>query len=423
MKTRLVLLLGLLALALAACGGGGDERRAASIPDTPVGTQLAWLLDQLNGDAATLDATGVRAHFTPQFLATMPAAELVATLRRDAAQRSPVAFTRFVGRRTSTAAIALVTARGGERAAAYVDVEASPPHRITSLQIDEPPAPSARGLATPGAHTGSFDVGGRRLFLTCAGTGEPTVVLEAGLGGGAAAWTKVQGRLARLTRVCSYDRANVPGGAGDPAPKPRTAQDVVDDLEELLRAAGVPGPYVLAGHSFGGLTARLYASEHPEQVAGLVLVDSMHEDQLRRSTELALSFVPAAQRRAARQAAARPEPPFVATIGDEGIDERASLAQMRAARSATALRPLPLVVLAHGKAEPTEGMPPRYAAASERMWRELQAELARLVPQGRLVVATRSGHQINQDQPGLVVDAVRDVVIAARNQRGETNDS
>jgi len=420
MKTRIALLLGVLAVGLTACGGGdGDERTAATIPDTPVGTQLRWVVDQLNGRAAGLDATHVRAHFAPRFLATMPAAELVAILKRDAAQRSPVVFTRFAGRRTPTGAIALVTARGGERGAVYVDVEAAAPHRITSLHISEPPSPSAQALATPGPHTGAFDVGGRRLFLTCAGTGEPTVVLEAGLGGGTAAWTKVQGRLARFTRVCSYDRANVPGGAGDPAPKPRTAQDVVDDLETLLRVAGVPGPYVLAGHSFGGLSARLYASQHPEQVAGLILVDAMHEDQLRRTLELSLSFLPPAQRRAARAAAEQPERRFVPTIGDEGIDERASLEQMRTARAATPLRPLSLVVLAHGKAAPADGMPPGYSAAAERMWRELQADLAGLVPNGRLVVATRSGHQINQDQPGLVVEAVRGVVAAARAQRGD----
>ena len=112
------------------------------------------------------------------------------------------------------------------------------------------------------------------MFLSCSGSGTPTVILEAGANGGSSSWFAVQPWLATSTRVCSYDRANLPGGRSDPAPKPQTAADIVTDLHKLLAAARVPGPFVLAGHSNGGLFARLYATTYPQQVKGLVLIDT-----------------------------------------------------------------------------------------------------------------------------------------------------
>ena len=98
--------------------------------------------------------------------------------------------------------------------------------------------------------------------------GGPTVVLEAGHGNDSTIWLSVQVAVGPDTRVCSYDRANAPGGASDPAPTPRTAEEVVADLHALLAAAEVPGPYVLVGHSLGGLFVRLYAGRYPDEVAG-----------------------------------------------------------------------------------------------------------------------------------------------------------
>jgi pimeloyl-ACP methyl ester carboxylesterase len=122
--------------------------------------------------------------------------------------------------------------------------------------------------------------------MTCSGEGSPTVILEGGGGGGAAIWEQIQPDIAGTTRVCSYDRANVPGGASSFAPKPRTALDVVADLCALIVESGLPGPYVLVGHSNGGLFARPYASLYPDGVEGLVLVDSVHEDQEIRRDEV-----------------------------------------------------------------------------------------------------------------------------------------
>ena len=120
------------------------------------------------------------------------------------------------------------------------------------------------------------DVGGHRLHLHCSGQGSPTVVLDTGLGMPSASWVLVQPVVAQWTRVCAYDRAGY--GFSDLGPTPRTSQRIVEELHALLDRAGEPAPYVLAGHSFGGFTIRLFASRYPSQVAGLVLIDASHED-------------------------------------------------------------------------------------------------------------------------------------------------
>lgn len=115
------------------------------------------------------------------------------------------------------------------------------------------------------------DVGGHRLHVLDSGKGHPTVVFEAGLPGSVLSWNQIQQDLARLVRVVSYDRGGL--GWSDPGPEPRTAERIVEELRRLLDRAGIPGPYILVGHSFGGLTTRLFAARYPDDVAGLVLVD------------------------------------------------------------------------------------------------------------------------------------------------------
>ncbi len=116
------------------------------------------------------------------------------------------------------------------------------------------------------------EIGGRRINLQCAGTGEPTVVLMAGLFSWSLVWYKTQPVIAQKTRVCAFDRAAY--GFSDPPPRPQIIADVVEDLHEALRAGSISGPFVLVGHSLGGVEARLYAERWPEDVVGMVLVDS-----------------------------------------------------------------------------------------------------------------------------------------------------
>src|SRR5262245_61730807 len=133
------------------------------------------------------------------------------------------------------------------------------------------------------------DIGGYRLHLWCAGDGAPIVILDTGLGGTSAGWGFVQPDVARFTRVCSYDRAGM--GYSDPGPSPRTARRIESELAELLARSGISGPVVLVGASIAGFNVRVFASDHPERAAGLVLVDASHEDDAHEVPRM-VRFVP-----------------------------------------------------------------------------------------------------------------------------------
>jgi pimeloyl-ACP methyl ester carboxylesterase len=198
---------------------------------------------------------------------------------------------------------------------------------------------------------------------------------------------------------------------------PRDAEAMVADLHALLTTAAIPAPYVLAGHSFGGLVARLYAATYPDDVVGLVLVDAAHEDFYDRIRTVLTPAQWAAFTQAPEASAS--DPPM------EQIDVDASAAAVRDA-AASPLRPLPLVVISHGL--PWD-WPPGYPVAElEAIWPPLQEALAALSPTSRLVVAAQSQHFIPGDQPELIIAAIRQVVDAVRDpstwgglRRGDAN--
>jgi pimeloyl-ACP methyl ester carboxylesterase len=341
------------------------------LPATPVGRQLGWVLAQLAGEAATLTEAEVRAHFSAEHLTIVrPAAEVVRGLRQTIAERGALSFVGFVYPPRARQALVLVQTTTGERGAVAIGVAAGRPALIEFFDIDDAPPV----IVPKGRYSGWFDIGGRRLFLRCTGHRGPTVVLE----------------------------------GGDPAPFPRTARDFVADLHALLRAAHIPGPYVLAGHSNSGLFSLLYASTHPRQVAGLVLIDAVHPATIKRRLAMLKPLVSPEEWEALRQAMITV---LSRLIDPEGIDIWTSERQTRKALRRSPLRPMPLVVLAHGH---PDDPPPPFVEHEERLWRQLQRELAQLVPGGRLVVATESGHNIQDEQPELVLDAIRDVVLAVR---------
>ena len=358
-----------------------------AIPASPVGDQLAWVLAQLNGGAATLTEAEVSDHFAPAFLAAFPV-PLLELLRQTAAEYAPVSVAAIPFPPTATGAVAVVDLATGEPAALYLTVEPAPPHRITRLDLSEAPAAAT-------ATGRRVSIGERSLYLDCQGRGGPTVVLEGGI---ASDWAAVHPEVAAGARVCSYDRPDSPGSRSDPTAE-RTAQEVVNDLRALLAAAGERGPYVLVGHSLGGLYVQLFAYQHPDEVAGLVLVDPTPEEFSARLGELAAAL----------------STPVPAVSGEPSTEE-VSIAQMRQARASRSLRPMPLVVLSHGRAaDPAERPPGWPLAEEERIWRELHAAIARLVPNGRQVVVEESGHTIHQEQPAVVTDQIRAVVEAVRD--------
>lgn len=284
-----------------------------------------------------------------------------------------------------------------------------------------------------------IDIGGYQLHLYCQGSGGPTVILEAGGGQPGLDWALVQPELARQARVCTYDRAGL--GWSDESPRPRTAAAMAEELHALLERAEVGGPYILVGHSLGGLIARQFALAHPQEVAGMVLVDSASEGQASRIPEpvraiAGNTFVPRLAGAAADAGllALFPaifSPPaqlpveltgaYRALTISSGRAIATALAEMAAMDADPTPRPatlgdIPLVVLRHGRPVlPLQGaITPEVSQQYEAIWAQMQEELAALSPQGRVVVAEGSGHGVQLDRPDLVIAAVQEVLRSAR---------
>ena len=133
----------------------------------------------------------------------------------------------------------------------------------------------------------SVDIGGRSLNISCSGTGAPPVIFESGGNGPGLMWEPLQAEVAKFTQACWYDRAGE--GWSDLGPFPHTSVAIARDLHELLKRAGVHPPYVLAGWSFGGLNSRIYGGLYPKEIAGMVLIDSSHEDEPLRAPKFYLA--------------------------------------------------------------------------------------------------------------------------------------
>jgi len=261
--------------------------------------------------------------------------------------------------------------------------------------------------------TQMIEIGGRRLAFTCTGQGSPTVVLETGLGAESSEWATVLHGIQDFTRVCRYDRAG--RGTSDGASSPRSALDMVDDLHRLLRAAETPAPYVLVGHSFGGLLMRLYACQYSNDVVGLVLVDSMHEDQFEVFGEMFPPSTPA------DSPALRETRAFWAEgwrkVGStvEHIDLVSSIHQ---ARQVVSLGDIPVHVITAGTFLNQPLVPVPRRAELQRQWEDLQKQFLNLSSRAAQSIVLGSGHFVQRDDPQIVINAIKTVITQARTLSG-----
>lgn len=292
---------------------------------------------------------------------------------------------------------------------------------------------------------------GVSLNINCtgqSGPGEPTVIMDTGLGVPAVGWDFVQPEVAKFAHVCSYDRAGY--GWSTPGPMPRTSGEIAKELHALLTAAGEKPPYVLVAHSFGGYNVRVYTKEYPAEVAGMVLVDTSHEDQDNRMPGTLKDFIKKqseqleAQRRLApylmffgiaRLLGGQPDPTgklpkdyvqkfnylmwqtkFVdATASEIGSFETSA----KEVREAGNLGDRPLVVLTAGKSADPKQLPPgidkKDIEELQRIWiNDLQVQEMHLSTRGKRQIVQDSTHMIPFERPDTVIAAIREVCDAAK---------
>lgn len=283
-------------------------------------------------------------------------------------------------------------------------------------------AADAKAYPPPGQ---LVDIGGYRLHINCTGTGSPTVVIDAGLGDWSTGWGFVQPEVAKTTRVCTYDRA---GWAwSEPGPLPRDAAQFAKELHTLLKNANIPGPYVMVGHSLGGLTVRVFVHDYSSEVAGVVLIDSMTPQQFAQSptdvqTQLdtqsrpfnllvalsrvgfvrlfakPLGILPSAPPSADAYYALGVTPQNTRAFIDDSRGMPASGAQASAVKS---FGDLPLIVLT-ARLNDIPG------------WPAWQTELLQLSSNSQQLFAENSGHNIEFDEPVAAVTAIIQMVRQVR---------
>lgn len=299
---------------------------------------------------------------------------------------------------------------------------------------------SARDKKTIPAPGQMVDVGGHCLHIVSLGKGDPTVVMEAGMSGWSTDWSLIQSEIAKVTRVYTYDRAGY--GWSDPGPQPRDSQQAATELHTLLAKSGIDRNLLLVGHSLGGLFVQYYAKTYPQQVAGIILVDSVHpeqslrmeegmrkkyEENLRSLTFLSRVLAPSGLLRLAGQSVtiiANKLPNEYRTIARslgfqsktyQALDEEMASFQASQAevRDAGPLPKVPLVVISSSF---VEDFPPGFSTGNlKSIWDKLQADLANSseAPQ---IIAENSGHYIHLDQPELVIQSILEMIGRVRGK-------
>lgn len=299
------------------------------------------------------------------------------------------------------------------------------------------------------------DVGTHKLHIISSGEktakNQPAVVLDAGLGCSSIDWMLVQPEIAKFAHVCSYDRAGY--GWSEESSTPRTSENIVKELHTLLHNAQIPAPYILVGHSSGGTNVQLYASTYPDEVAGIVLVDSSHENQLQEMPEKMLKLMANIEKEAwiaksflapvgflrlmqqclfvakIKEAAAQQKYPeafldmrianmcttkFMRTAYEENKNFTKSLEQIK--QTSRSFGATPLTVIAAGNFEELEagGCDEETIGLMMEMRKKHMHDLSTRSTKGKLVIAQKSGHMIPLDQPEIIVQSVREIILETK---------
>jgi pimeloyl-ACP methyl ester carboxylesterase len=263
----------------------------------------------------------------------------------------------------------------------------------------------------------SVDIGGPVLRYMCKGNGSPTVLVEQGAGisvetvfswdkpGG---WAKILSQIEKVTRICVYDRAGL--GHSSQLTSPGTSIVVAHDLHALLEKVGIAAPYVFAGQSVGGINARAFAKEYPGTVVGMILIDSARPDQYQR---LAQALPPRSPDESVVQQGFR-DGPDRTMQGGEWYDFKVNANVLS---STDTLGNMPLIVLTRSpKWQGPSLMPKEWDTATEPVWQQMQAELTKLSTNSKQIIAKKAGHNIQAEEPQLVIDAILNVINQARRK-------
>ncbi len=258
------------------------------------------------------------------------------------------------------------------------------------------------------------DIGTHRLRIYCTGQGSPTVVMDTGFGDASDKLRSLQARIAQETRVCVYDRAGY--GSSEPGPMPRHGRQVASELKLLLEKAGIPGPYVLVGHSSGGSNMQVFASQYPKLVAGMVLIEppplpfilgQQFPELYQRAKQEGPNMLAMAEQ--ARKASRLKEASLLEMLASEHEMMLSKTAQQLAA--VESFGNVPLIVMGAGRPQPAFG---DQAQAFQQFWIEQSRALASKSTRGTFVLVQESGHYIYLDAPDSVLEAIRQVTKQAR---------
>lgn len=316
----------------------------------------------------------------------------------------------------------------------------------------------ARPLVTDPAYLGParlVDIGGRRLNLYCRGTGSPAVIFDSGMNDTTIAWALIQPEISKTHTTCSYDRAGL--GFSDASDRPGTALTDVEDIHKALQATHINPPYLLVGHSAGGMAVRVFADRYRDEVVGMVIVDGSHEDQVSRAKAIEALEAKEMPALAKHDAPAGPNcveaaktgaipkdsPAYAPCVGEmyPGVNQAitdatfAALATLRSQKAYAAeeanfstvsadqtratrrdFGDMPIIVLTHAPRPAPEGTPQAVQDRRTMMWEKLHNDIAAMSTHGVNWIVPRSSHIINYDRPEIVIDAIEQALaIAARN--------